>query len=52
MGRQRDSLCTLSNVMYEKAIAMTGNGILPAKVQDCHYLGINTFFLMEYIIIN
>lgn len=44
MGRQRDSLCTLSNVIYEKAIAMTGNGILPAKVQDCHYLGINTFF--------
>lgn len=52
MGRQSDSLFTLSNIIYEKAIAMMGNGTLPAKAQDCHYLGINIFFLTEYIIIN
>lgn len=44
MGRKSDPLFTLSNVIYEKAIAMMGNGILPAKAQDCHYLEINIFF--------
>lgn len=31
---------------------MMENDILPAKAQDCHYLGIDIYFLMEYIIIN
>lgn len=49
MGRQGDSLCTLSNVIYEKAIAMTGNGILPAKAHTGLSLPENQYIFLNGI---